>query len=47
MEKNKKSVESTKDQKLDQVFWFKVSSSIIFGILFGILKLTGFLSFVG
>jgi hypothetical protein len=46
MEKNKK-LEETKDQKLDKVFWFKVSSSIIFGILFGILRLTGFLSFVG
>jgi hypothetical protein len=47
MEKNKKIVESTKDQKLDKVFWFKVCSSIVLGILFGILKLTGFLSFVG
>ena len=38
--------ETTKDQKLDKIFWFKVIISIIFGILFGIFRLTGLFSFL-
>ena len=38
--------ETTKDQKLDKIFWFKVIISIIFGIMFGIFRLTGFFSFL-
>ena len=38
--------ELTKDQKLDKVFWFKVSISVLFGILFGVLKFTGFITLV-
>ena len=39
--------ELTKDQKLDKVFWFKVIISIIFGIIFGIFKFTGFITLIG
>ena len=39
--------ETTKNKNLDKVFWFKVCISLIFGVGFGVLKLTGFLSFLG
>ena len=39
--------ELTKDEKLDKVFWFKVLISIIFGIIFGILKFKGFMTIIG
>ena len=39
--------ETTKNQKLDKIFWFKVFISLILGTSFGILKLKGFLSFLG
>ena len=38
--------ELTKDQ-LDKVFWLKVIISIIFGIIFGIFKFTGFITLIG
>ena len=41
------SEETTKNKKLDKVFWFKVCISLVFGACFGIFKLTGFLSFLG
>ena len=41
------SEETTKNRKLDKVFWFKVCISFLFGVSFGIFKLTGFLSFLG
>ena len=31
--------ELTKDQKLDKVFWFKVCTSIFFGVCFGIFNM--------
>ena len=31
--------ETTKNQRLDKVFWFKVCISLIFGISFGVLNL--------
>ena len=37
--------ETTKNKNLDKIFWFKVSISLIFGISFGVLKFTGFISF--
>ena len=39
--------ETTKNQRLDKVFWFKVCISLIFGISFGVLKFKGFISFLG
>ena len=48
MSDNKSNViteETTKNQKLDKIFWFKVCISLIFGISFGIMKFKGFLSF--
>ena len=39
--------ELTKDQKLDKGFWFKEIISIIFGIIFGIFKFTGFITLIG
>ena len=38
--------EQSKDEKLDRLFWFKVYSSAIFGVSFGVLNLTGFFMFV-
>ena len=38
--------ETTKNKNLDKIFWFKVSISLIFGISFGVLKFTGFISFL-
>lgn len=37
---------STKDDKLDKVFWFKFFFSVAVGIAFGVLNFTGFISFV-
>ena len=31
--------ETTKNQRLDKIFWFKVCISLLFGISFGLLKL--------
>ena len=39
--------ETTKNQRLDKIFWFKVCISLLFGISFGLLKLKGFISFLG
>ena len=39
--------ETTKNQRLDKVFWFKVCISFAFGIAFGVLKFKGFISFLG
>jgi len=36
----------TKDQNLDKVFWFKFVVSIIVGVSFGVLNITGFMSFI-
>jgi hypothetical protein len=36
--------ESTKDDKLDKIFWFKIAFSLIVGIAFGVFNLTGFIS---
>ena len=41
------SEETTKNQRLDKIFWFKVCISLVFGILFGVLKFKGFISFLG
>jgi hypothetical protein len=38
--------ETTKDDRLDKLLWFKIYSSCVFGILFGVLNLTGFFIFV-
>jgi hypothetical protein len=38
--------ETTKDDRLDKLLWFKIYSSCIFGILFGVLNFTGFFIFV-
>ena len=38
--------ELTKDQKLDKVFWFKVCTSIFFGVCFGIFNMTGIISII-
>jgi len=38
--------ETTKDDRLDKLLWFKIYSSCIFGILFGVLKFTEFFIFV-
>ncbi len=37
---------SSKDNKLDKVFWFKFFFSLAFGLVFGCLNFTGFFSFV-
>ena len=39
--------ETTKNQRLDKIFWFKVCISVLFGLSFGILKFKGFISFLG
>lgn len=39
------SLENTKDDKLDKIFWFKFVFSVVVGILFGVLNFTGFISF--
>ncbi len=39
--------ETTKNQRLDKIFWFKVCISLVFGIAFGVLKFKGFISFLG
>ena len=39
--------ETTKNQRLDKIFWFKVFISFLFGISFGLLKFKGFISFLG
>ena len=39
--------ETTKNQRLDKIFWFKVFISLLFGISFGLLKFKGFISFLG
>ena len=38
---------TTKNKKLDKIFWFKVCISLFFGILFGVLKFRGFIAFLG
>jgi len=38
--------ELSKDEKLDKLLWFKIFSSIIMGLLFGVLNFTGFFIFV-
>ena len=38
--------ETTKNKRLDKIFWFKVCISLIFGILFGVLKFKGFIAFL-
>ena len=38
--------ESTKNKRLDKIFWFKVCVSLIVGVLFGILKFKGFIAFL-
>ena len=45
--KEKITEETTKNKKLDKIFWFKVCTSLIFGILFGVLKFRGFIAFLG
>lgn len=44
--KEGKSELQNKDEKLDKVFWFKLFYSVVFGVAFGILNLTGFMSFL-
>ena len=39
--------ETTKNQRLDKIFWFKVCISLLFGISFGLLKFKGFIAFLG
>ena len=39
--------ETTKNQRLDKVFWFKVCISLVFGVSFGVLKFKRFISFLG
>lgn len=39
-------IELTKDQKLDKVFWFKIAISLLFGIGFGAVNMTGFFAFL-
>jgi hypothetical protein len=41
-----KTGELTKDEKLDKIFWFKIILSLVSGVAFGILNLTGFISFI-
>ena len=45
--KEKITEETTKNKRLDKIFWFKVCISLIFGILFGVLKFRGFIAFLG
>ena len=44
--KKKEPKEVTKDDRLDKLLWFKIICSINFGVIFGILNLTGFFIFV-
>lgn len=37
---------SEKDRNLDKIFWFKVIISVITGTTYGILSVTGFMSFL-
>ncbi len=46
-EPQKTTEETSKNQKLDKIFWFKVIISFVFGVAFGVLKFKGFLSFLG
>ena len=50
MADNKEQVKLTEDtiknQKLDKVFWFKVCISLLFGVIFGILRFKGFITFL-
>ena len=39
--------ETTKNQRLDKIFWFKVCISVLFCLSFGLLKFKGFISFLG
>ena len=45
--KEKITEETTKNKRLDKIFWFKVFISLIFGISFGVMKFKGFISFLG
>ena len=45
--KEKITEETTKNKRLDKIFWFKVFMSLFFGILFGVLKFRGFIAFLG
>ena len=38
--------ESTKNKRLDKIFWFKVCVSLIFGVIFGVLQFKGFVAFL-
>ena len=38
--------ESTKNKRLDKIFWFKVCVSLIFGVIFGVLQFKGFVPFL-
>lgn len=38
--------ETTKDDRLDKLLWFKIYSSCLFGVLFGVMNLTGFFIFI-
>ena len=38
--------ESTKNKRLDKIFWFKVFVSLIFGVIFGFLQFKGFIAFL-
>ena len=44
--KEKITEETTKNKRLDKIFWFKVCISLIFGFLFGVLKFRGFIAFL-
>ena len=44
--KEKLNEKKKKNKRLDKIFWFKVCISLIFGILFGVLKLRGFIAFL-
>ena len=48
IDKNQSTInkKDTKDDQLDRLLWFKIISSISFGLLFGIMNLTGFFMFV-
>lgn len=39
-------VDSTKDDKLDKIFWFKFIFSLVAGVVFGVMNFTGFISFI-
>lgn len=39
-------VVSDKDRNLDRIFWFKIALSLVAGCAYGLLGVTGFMSFV-